>query len=179
MKALISRLSGLLLGLVLTGCASYSGNSLVPGAATQAEVRQLMGEPAATHKGGTAGGNAAAVAESWEYPRGPAGRHTFMVRFNAAGKLVAIDQVLTVANTAKIAYGQASRDDVRKLLGRPGAIFPVRSGGELWDYAALSDGHPRKIRITVSFDTSGRAVSGGESYDWEEFSPNAGGGSTQ
>ena len=161
--------------LIVTGCASYSGSSLVPGAATQAEVRQLMGEPAAIHKG--AGGQAAA---SWEYPRGPLGRHTFMVRFDGGGKVTAIDQVLTVAQTAKIAWGQATRDDVRKLLGSPGTVFPSRDSGEMWDYAAISEGQPRRIRIVVSFDKAGRAISGGESYDPEEWSPNAdGGGSVQ
>jgi hypothetical protein len=172
MKTLLS----LVVGLWLAGCASYSGGSLAPGAATQAEVRQLMGEPAAIHKG--AAGQA--VAEWWEYPRGPLGRHTYMARFDAGGRLLAIDQVLTVATTAKIAWGQATREDVRKMLGRPAGVYPVRTGGELWDYAALAaDGSPRKIRIVVSFDTSGHAVSGGESYDWEEFNPNSGGGSTQ
>ena len=175
MKSLCRLLSFALAGLLaasLSGCASYSGSSLVPGAATQAEVRQLMGEPAAIHKGG----GSANTTESWEYPSGPAGRHTYMVRFDARGTVTSIDQVLTVAHTAKIAWGQATRDDVRKILGRPGAVFPVRSGGELWDYAALAtDGHPRRIRIVVSFDTAGRAVSGGESYDAEEFSPNADG----
>ena len=169
MKTLISLVMALLLG----ACVSYGGSSLVPGAATHAEVRQLMGEPAAVHK--SAG---APSGESWEYPRGPLGRHTYMVRFDTAGKMTSIDQVLTVAHTAKIAWGQATRDDVLKLLGRPGMVYPVRSGGELWDYAAMSEGLPRKIRIVVSFDTSGRAVSGGESYDPEEFNPNADGGST-
>ena len=160
---------------MLCGCASYSGNSLIPGAATKNDVRQLMGEPAAVHK--HAG---APSVESWEYPRGPLGRHTYMVRFDGGGKVTAIDQVLTVAQTAKIAWGQATRDDVRTLLGRPGTVFPARDSGEMWDYAAMSEGLPRRIRLVVSFDTAGRAISGGESYDHEEWSPNAdGGGSVQ
>lgn len=178
MNALRKLISAALAALVvcLAGCASYSGSSLTPGSSAQADVRQLMGEPAAIHKGGSG----QVAAESWEYPRGPLGRHTYMVRFDARGTVTSIDQVLTVAQTAKIAWGQATQDDVRKMLGRPAAVFPVRSGGEMWDYAALAtDGHSRKIRIVVSFDTAGRAVAGGESYDWEEFSPNAGGGSTQ
>lgn len=171
----IPSLIPLVLGFLLAGCASYSGGSLTPGVAAQADVRQLMGEPAAIHKDDSG----QTVAEWWEYPRGPVGRHTFMVRFDARGTVTAIDQVLTVAQTAKIAWGQATRDDVRKMLGRPAGVFPVRGGGEMWDYAALAtDGRPRKIRIVVSFDTAGHAVSGGESYDWEEFSPNADGGST-
>ena len=172
MKKFLSLVAALFL---LAGCASYSGSSLAPNAATQVEVRQLMGEPAAIHKGGSG----ATAVESWEYPRGPMGRQTYMVRFDARGIVTSIDQVLTVAHTARIAWGQATREDVRRLLGRPAGVYPVRSGGELWDYAAMSEGHPRKIRIVVSFDTGGHAVSGGESFDWEEFSPNAGGGNNQ
>ena len=154
--------------LIVTGCASYSGSSLVPGAATQAEVRQVMGEPAAIHKADK--GEAGQTAESWEFPRGPAGRHTFMVRFDAGGKVTAIDQVLTGAQTAKIAWGQATREDVRKTLGGPAQTSPAGNGGEMWDYAAMStDGHPRKIRLIVTFDSLGRAVSGGESFDVEEI----------
>lgn len=170
--SLVSTVTGLML---LSGCASYSGGSLVPGTATQADVRQLMGEPAAVHKD-----TGAQAIESWEYPRGPLGRQTYMVRFDGGGKVTAVDQVLTVAQTAKIAWGQATRDDVRKLLGRAGTVFPASDGGEMWDYAAMSEGLPRRIRLVVSFDKAGRAISGGESYDHEEWSPNAdGGGSVQ
>ena len=102
-----------------------------------------------------------------------------MARFDRAGKLVAIDQVLTVATVARIRMGQDNRDDVSRMLGRPAAVFPLRDGGEAWDYAAYADsGHMRKIRIVINFDKSGRAVAGGESYDVEEWSPNAD-GSTQ
>lgn len=183
MKSWISSIIGLAMLsslAMLSACASYSGSSLVPGTASVAEVRQLMGEPAAIHKAASRQDKASSgpAVESWEYPRGPAGRHTYMVRFDAGGKVTAIDQVLTVAQTAKIAWGQATRDDVRALLGRPGTVYPVRNGGEMWDYAALSEGLPRPIRLVVSFDAGGRAVAGGESYDHEEWSPNADGGSS-
>lgn len=159
----------------LAGCASYSGSSLVPGQSSQADARALMGEPAAKHPAMTG----EAFAESWEYPRGPAGRHTYMARFDKSGKLVAIDQVLTVQTAAKIKIGSAKRGDVMALLGRPGMVSPDRKGGEYWDYAAYaSDGVPRKIRLVVTFDQAGVATAAGESYDPEEFSPNADGGTT-
>lgn len=159
----------------LSGCASYSGSSLKPGASTQADARSVMGEPAAKH----AFAAGAPYVESWEYPRGPFGRHTFMLRFDAQGKLNAIDQVLTVGNVARIRIGEDGRTEVSRLLGRPATVFPLRGGGEAWDYAAYAnDGQMRKIRLIVNFDERGRASSAGESYDFEEFSPNGGAGSS-
>lgn len=169
MKSIVSRLFSALVGsLLLAGCASYSGSSLPPGA-RQAEVKQLMGEPAAIHPAGPG----QQFTESWEYPRGPLGRHTYMARFDASGKLVRLDQVLTQASVARIALGSAKRDDVRALLGRPGMILADRKGGETWDYAAYApDGMMRKIRIGVTFDSNGVATAAGESPDPEEWSPN-------
>jgi hypothetical protein len=167
------QLSALVIAFALGGCASYSGSSLKPGASSQADVRAVMGAPAAVHSAPAD----ASFSESWEYPRGPLGRHTFMARFDRSGKLVAIDQVLTIAMVARIRMGQDGREDVARLLGRPGQVFPLRDGGEGWDYAAYADGgQMRKIRIIINFDKAGRAVSGGESYDVEEWSPNADGG---
>jgi hypothetical protein len=164
------------LAAALAGCASYSGSGLHPGRSTQADTKAIMGEPAAVHR--TPGG--AAYAESWEYPRGPLGRHTFMARFDGGGRLVAIDQVLTVSEVAKLKPGEATRDDVRRALGRPGLVSMTRNGGEWWDYAAQALDVPmRKIRIVVSFDARGILTSAGESYDPEEFNPNGGAGTGQ
>ena len=164
-----------LLFCALSGCASYSGSGLQPGIATQADTRAAMGVPVAVHPAPPA----ASYSESWEYPRGPLGRHTFMVRFDRQGKLFAIDQVLTVETTARIRMGQDTRDDVRRLLGRPAAVFPGRFGGESWDYAAYpGKSDMRKIRLSVTFDDRGFATAAGESYDPEDFSPLSDGGSS-
>ena len=157
-----------LLAALLGGCASYSGSSLSSGTSGQVDTRALMGKPAAIHPAPPG----AAYTESWEYPRGPLGRHTFMARFDRQGKLVAIEQVLTVETVARIRMGQDTRDDVRRLLGRPGMVFPVRSGGEAWDYAAYpGKSDMRKIRLSVTFDQRGFATAAGESYDPEDFNP--------
>ena len=170
MPASAGRLTNALCALValcaLAGCASYSGSSLQVGTSGKTEARALMGEPAAVHPAPSG----AAYTESWEYPRGPLGRQTFMVRFDRAGKLVAVDQVLTVEMAGRIRIGQDTRDDVRRLLGRPGMVFPVRSGGEAWDYAAYaSRSDSRKIRLSVTFDSRGFATAAGESYDPDSF----------
>jgi len=163
----------LCLAAALAGCASYTGSSLAPGSSPE-QIRALMGQPAAVHKA-PAGAN---YAESWEYPHGPMGRHTFMVRFDASGKLLRIDQVLKAQTLADIHYGSDDMNTVRTLLGRPGLVTgPNRLyGGPIWDYYAL-DGQ-RKIILSVSFDSRGLAAAAGESPDPEEFSPNDGGGGT-
>jgi hypothetical protein len=155
---LVRRLGGLVLVAILGACASYGGSSLKPGQSAMAEVRALMGEPAAIHRAP----EGARYNQSWEYPRGPAGRHTYMARFDAGGKLVAIDQVLDEDALTRVGIGRDTREDVRRLLGRPAVVMPDRRGGEIWDYAALSaHGAPRKLRLLVGFDANGIASSAG------------------
>ena len=174
MKTLMMALGAMLIA-ALTGCASYSGSSLIPGQSSQTDARTLMGEPAGKYP--AAPGEP--FAESWEYPRGPSARHTYMARFDTSGKLVVIDQVLTVQTTAKIKIGSAKRNDVLAILGHPGRMAPDRRGGEYWDYAAYSnDGAPRKIRLVVTFNQEGVVTAAGESYDPEDQSPNSDGGSS-
>ena len=170
-RTLIARALQLGLGatcLVLAGCASYSGASLAPGKATQTEARALMGAPVAVHPGPPG----AAYVESWEYPRGPQGRHTYMARFDARGILVAIDQVLTLKTVAQIRIGQDTGEDVRRLLGRPAFVYATRSGGAWWDYASESAGNGRPyMRLIVTFDNRGIAVDAGEMLDPIEQAP--------
>jgi len=170
LKPLFRLLLALLLA-ALAGCAAYTGSTLTPGTSTQSDTRALMGAPFAVHKA-PAGAD---FAESWEYPHGPMGRKTYMARFDAAGKLLRIDQVLVARTLAAIRYGVDDMETVRGLLGRPGLVTgPHRIyGGPIWDYYAY-DGQ-RKIILSVSFDAQGRAAAAGEAPDPEEFSPNDGG----
>ncbi|MFI4922177.1 MAG: hypothetical protein ACHP6J_00495, partial [Burkholderiales bacterium] len=101
-------LLGLTILALLAGCASYSGRGLKPGIATETEVRAEMGAPAATWK--------TPVGYVWAYPRGPLGLETFLVRFDASGKLVLIEQVLDDAHFDRIKTGM-TQDDVLNLIG--------------------------------------------------------------
>lgn len=53
-----------------------------------------------------------------EYPRGPAGAYTYMVTIDPAGKVLAVEQVLTAARFAQVVAGMTP-DQVRALLGKP------------------------------------------------------------
>src|SRR5450759_815116 len=76
---------------LISGCASYSGSSLVAGKSTAAEVEALMGQPADRVE--KPGGGSALY-----YPRGPFGRETYVVSLGADGKVQAVEQRLTDAN---------------------------------------------------------------------------------
>jgi SmpA / OmlA family len=145
--------------MLIAGCSSYSGSGLKSGISNQNDTRASMGEPAAVHRAATGADHV----ESWEYPRGPAGRHTFMARFDAQGKLVRIDQVLTAATLRALRIGQDTRDDVRRLLGRPAFVRQIGRDPEVWDYAAIaSTGYPRLVRILVTFNGAGVVTGAGE-----------------
>ena len=148
------------LAAALTACASYSGAGLVPGRATDAEARALMGAPFAVHQAGPGKD----FAYSLEYSRGPEGRHTYMARFDAGGRLVRIDQVINQSSVKEIKPGTSTKDDVRRILGRPGRVsFPRLEKGEAWEYFGFD--YARKVILHVAFDASGIATSAGMAID--------------
>jgi len=129
-----------------------------------------MGQPTATYPAAPGAG----YAESWEYTHQPEGRHTYMVRFDAAGRVLRIDQVLDVKYLTALNVGADDMDKVRRVFGHPGQVSgPHRIyGGPIWDYFAY-DGQ-RRIIISVSFDAAGRVKAAGELPD--PFRPVAGAG---
>ena len=136
-------LLGLTILALLAGCASYSGRGLKPGTATETEVREVMGAPAATWE--TPGGSV------WAYPRGPLGLETFLVRFDASGKLELIEQVLDDDHFARIKAGM-TQDDVLHLIGPSFQIITYpRTGDTSWDYR-YRDTWSQTALFSVIFD---------------------------
>ena len=102
---------------LLAACQSYSPGGFPPGA-TAIEVRNSMGVPTGTYPlpdGGV----------RYEYARGPWGKHTYMIDFDALARLVKSEQVLTENNFAKIRPGQ-TRDQVLFAIGHPSDVKQVR-----------------------------------------------------
>lgn len=140
-------LLGLTILALFAGCASYSGRGLKPSIATETEVRAEMGTPAATWE--TPGGHV------WAYPRGPLGLETFLVRFDASGKLVLIEQVLDDERFAQIKTGM-TQDDVLHLIG-PSVQIKVTytlSDDTSWDYRYRDDWEQPAL-FSVIFDHAG------------------------
>lgn len=137
---------GVLLGAVLAGCASYDGRGLVPGQATEGQVEQLMGP--SNHR------RTAANGERWRYyPRMPYGGETYVARFGADGKLIALEQRLIEDNFAKINPGKSRADDVRVLLGPPYKTHRFsRMERDAWEYPWRGSTSARILLVYFSYD---------------------------
>ena len=104
----------LLLAGFAGGCAAPGG---LPAGSSIDSARQLRSAPTGEYAlpgGGT----------RLEYAQGSFGKQTYMLDFDAGGRLVASRQVLTEAEFAAIAPGQ-SQAEVRARLGRPAQVFAV------------------------------------------------------
>jgi outer membrane protein assembly factor BamE (lipoprotein component of BamABCDE complex) len=121
-----------------SGCASFDGRGLQPGVASEADVRQLMGAPAAVWPEASGG-------SLLSYPRGPMGLQTYMVRIDANGRLAALEQALDKTHFDRVRRGM-SKDDVGRLIGPPGTskafqkpdlIFWEYRYRDVWDYVSI------------------------------------------
>ena len=147
-----ARLAVLVCCAFLAACAAYSGYGLVPGVATEAEVRAAMGEPAA--RWSLPDGGVQLV-----YPRGPAGFHTWMVFVDAGGRLLRIANALDGETFARIRPGM-TQEEVLRLLGPPQpqwtAYFSARD--ELvWEWR-YCDSWNEAARFNVLFDGTAKTV---------------------
>ena len=124
MIAALRRTALLALTLLAAGCASFS--ALSPGdSALTVEAR--VGPPVAVWKN-------ADGSEVWEYPQGSYAVQTFMVAFDPDHAVREVRQVLNETYFSKIQPGM-SREDVRRLIGKPREIwyFPARDE-ETWTW---------------------------------------------
>jgi hypothetical protein len=94
--------------LSVAGCTSYGPQSLSPGASVEA-VRQSLGLPTGEFAQPDGG-------RRLEFARGPYGRHTYMLDFDASGKLLRWEQVLTEAKFNTIQPGMTGAE-VQALIG--------------------------------------------------------------
>ncbi|HMN77471.1 MAG TPA: hypothetical protein PKC97_15510 [Burkholderiaceae bacterium] len=112
---------------LLAACASSATPQGLPLGSTEAQVIARMGPPTGRYtldNGGT----------RLEFARGPQGRETYMVDFDAAGGSIVWDQVLTPQNFVSLEYGISS-DEVLKRIGHPGSTkFYPRQGITVWNY---------------------------------------------
>jgi hypothetical protein len=124
---------------------------LLPGVATEAEVRGTMGAPALVFDQPDGSRRLA-------FPRGPLGTRTFMADVGPDRKLLAITQVLQDDTFYRVQPG-LTREDVLRMIGPPGdtMAFP-RSNTYAWDYRYMDTWGYIAI-FSVTFDRNGIVVS--------------------
>lgn len=109
-------LSALLGACLVSACTSYGPGSLAPG----------TGLEAATHAMGTPTGEVVLPGggRRLEFARGPYGKHTYMLDFDAQGRLLRWEQVLTEARFNAIRSGMDS-SEVLAQIGRASEQYVV------------------------------------------------------
>lgn len=145
--------------LLLAGCASYDGRSLVPGKSTEAEVVAAMGRPAQTLQ--QPGGGRLLY-----FSRLPLGREIYKATISPDGSLGRLEQTLTPANIGRIAVNSTAKDPLRELLGPPYRVTraPFKPY-DVWEYPWHNMEDRRMLWVSLSDDGVVREVV--EIHDFE------------
>jgi hypothetical protein len=123
------------------GCASF--DYISPGTPGQ-QVQARMGAPSNVWKSSDG-------SEVWEYALGPLGNETYMVAVGPDKAVRNVSQVLNDENISKLSVGM-SREDVRRIIGKPGSVNYSDSANEeiwYWRYRAWN---VRRMELYVQFD---------------------------
>lgn len=125
----LNLLVGALLAAALlgAGCAPMASPATLAPGATEAEVVAAMGRVTGRYAF-TEGGY------RLEFARGPQGRETWMVDFDASGRMVDVEQVMDLWYLTRIPPG-LDANDVLARVGHPGSIRPIpRQQLSVWNY---------------------------------------------
>jgi hypothetical protein len=143
-----------LAALLLGACASYGPGGLPPGATAEQAVAQMG--PATGRYTLPDGG------QRLEFARGPMGKHTYMLDFDAGGRLQRTDQVLDENHFLALRPGM-TQDEVLQRIGHPSEQqFLSRQQHRVWSYRYET---PFCIWYQVSIDASGRVAELGHNVD--------------
>ncbi len=142
-------LPALAAALLLAACGTLAP-TLPQTGQDEAAVRAAMGEPTGRY---TMPGGLARL----EYARGPAGRETWMVDLDAAGRVRAVEQVLNLRRFAEVVNGMPA-DDLLRVIGRPGRKAPEYQDRVTWYWR-----YPNNdcLRLAVTLSALGRVINGG------------------
>ena len=136
-----------LLALAATLAASADLTAVTSGMPAQ-QVQAKLGAPETVRKNSDG-------SEVWEYPGGPLGRQTYMVTLGSDRAVREAHQVLSEEYFSKVHAGM-SKDEVRRLLGKPGEImvFGARDE-EVWSWRYQQQ---NPMFFNVLFDRSAGTV---------------------
>ncbi|MGQ3050542.1 MAG: outer membrane protein assembly factor BamE [Roseateles sp.] len=141
---------------VLTSCATLDRDArLQPGVSSEAEVAAIYGQPRRVWPEADGG-------RTLEYSSQPMGRHAYMVRIAADGRLMGIHDGLSPANRARIVPGMTP-EQVSRILGIERSRVRYRNSGEdVWDWTIEPDQSGYGMRFNVHFK-DGFVVRAGQS----------------
>jgi len=130
---------------LLVGCATPDRDArLRPGVSSEANVVAFYGQPRRVWPEADGG-------RTLEYSSQPMGRHAYMVRLAADGRLVAIEDGLSPAARARIQPGMTP-EQVSRILGRERSrVFFRNSGEDVWDWTIEPDQTGYGMRFNVHF----------------------------
>ncbi|MFT7772589.1 outer membrane protein assembly factor BamE [Roseateles sp.] len=130
---------------LLAGCATPDRDArLQPGISREADVIAIYGPPVRDWPEADGG-------RTLEYSSQPMGRHAYMVRLAADGRLLGISDGLSPAGRARIEPGMTP-EQVSRLLGRERSrVFFRNSGEDVWDWTVEPDQAGYGLRFNVHF----------------------------
>lgn len=130
---------------LLAGCATPDRDvRLQPGSSREADVVAIYGPPVRAWAEADGG-------RTLEYSSQPMGRHAYMVRLAADGRLLGVEDGLSPAGRARIEPGMTP-EQVSRLLGRERTrVFFSNSGEDVWDWTVEPDQAGYGLRFNVHF----------------------------
>lgn len=143
--------------LGLGACDLIAQRELKVGESTVEDVRKFMGKPEMIweEKDGS---------QVLEYVRAPEGHQTYMVNIGPDGKYRGMRNILVADEFAKIRPGM-SRDDVRRLLGKPTEVVTFKlKEEEVWSWKHIAEAQ-RSQYFNVHFSLDGKVKSTSNSPD--------------
>lgn len=134
----------------LAGCSSLEPARTLAAGQTEGQVRQAMGAPTGRYA-------MAGAITRLEFARGPAGRTTWMIDVDAAGRVVAFEQVLNEASFLRAVAGMAA-EDLLKTFGRPAHRAMDHGRRETWYWRYPTNDC---LWFNVTLSPEGRTLGGG------------------
>jgi hypothetical protein len=137
--------------LLLVGCASFDGSSLVPGTSTEADIQKLMGPPMEKVKLDSG-------AMEWFYPRWAA-RQSYAITVGPDGRFRSAEQRLDRVFIDRIRSETWTTKEVRALLGPPyETVRFERQERDVWTYRWQEFSDRRLLHVQFSYDGVVREV---------------------
>ena len=140
----IMKTSSIVMAVVLSGLLASCGGvrSVTPDHSTLSEVRAKAGNP--TDIRFDRSGD-----EIWEYGGGMRGTETYLVRAGKDGRVKSVTQARSESQFYMIQPRQATKEDVRNLLGQPSDQSFLLNGTS-WSWRAQISGE--RVQLIVHFD---------------------------